>query len=101
MPFTKVARLSELPPGSVTEVIAGENTFAICNAGGTVTAISGTCLHRGGPLGQGIVRGNYVVCPWHAWQWDCRTGENDLDPSRRLACFDVRIEGDDILIELP
>ena len=101
MSLVKVAHLSQLPADSVTEVTVGNDIYALCNVGGRVTALSGTCLHRGGPLGQGALHGNYVVCPWHAWEWDCQTGANDYDPSQKVATFAVHVEGDDILLEVP
>jgi len=101
MPLVKVAQLSQLPADSVTEVTVGDAFYAICNVAGRVTALSGTCPHRGGPLGQGAIHGNYLMCPWHAWQWDCATGTNDFDPTRQVPTFEVRVAGDDILIELP
>lgn len=101
MPQVKVAQLSELPPGSVTEVILGDSIYALCNVDGRVTALDGTCPHRGGPLGQGAIYGNWVVCPWHAWQWDCATGANEFDPTRQVPTFPVSVSGDDILIETP
>jgi nitrite reductase (NADH) small subunit len=101
LPLLKVAQLSQLPAGSVTEVIVDETPYAICNVAGRVTALAGTCPHRGGPLGQGAIHGNYVVCPWHAWQWDCATGANDFDPTKQVPTFKVEVAGDDILIEIP
>jgi nitrite reductase/ring-hydroxylating ferredoxin subunit len=101
MPWVKVASLSQLPAGSVTEVTVGSDVFALCNVGGRVTAIGGTCLHRGGPLGQGALHGNCVVCPWHAWEWDCQTGANDFNPSQKVPSFAVEVNGGDILIEVP
>jgi nitrite reductase (NADH) small subunit len=101
MPLVKVAAFSRLPADSVTEVIVGSDTYALCYVGGRVTALSGTCLHRGGPLGQGALHGNCVVCPWHAWEWDCQTGANHFDPNRKVATFAVQTEGDDILLDVP
>jgi nitrite reductase (NADH) small subunit len=101
MPLVKVASLSQLPAGSVMEVAVGNNTYVVCNAGGRITALSGVCQHRGGPLGQGVIHGNRVVCPWHAWEWDCQTGANDYDPTKRVPCFEVQIQGEDILIQVP
>ncbi len=99
MPLVKVATLSQLPPGTLSEVKVGGELYALCNAGGRVTAISGTCPHRGGPLGQGALHGNQVVCPWHAWEWDCQTGANDFNPAQRVATYKVEVQGDDILID--
>src|SRR3954451_22211370 len=101
MPLVKVAQLSQLPPDSVTEVALGDDFYALCNVGGRVTALSGVCLHRGGPLGQGAIHASHVVCPWHAWAFDCFTGANDFDPTRKVARFDVQVVGDDVLLNLP
>src|SRR5579862_67958 len=101
MPLVKVASLSQLPPDSVTEVAVGGDFYALCHVAGRVTALSGTCLHRGGPLGQGIISGSHVVCPWHAWEWDCQTGANDYDPTQKVATYPVTLHGDDVLIEVP
>ena len=101
MPLVRVASLSQLSSDSVTEVAVGSTTYALCNVGGRVTALSGMCLHRGGPLGQGILHGKNVVCPWHGWEWDCQTGSNDYDPTLRVPTVAVRLEGDDILLDVP
>jgi nitrite reductase (NADH) small subunit len=99
MAFVRVASVSSLPPGSVTEVTVGEAPYAVCNVGGELHALSGTCPHAGGPLGEGNVQDNLVICPWHGWAYDCRSGENDYDPTIKLDCFAVKAQGDDILID--
>ena len=101
MPFVKVGSLSQLPPGSVIEAEVGENTYAICNAEGEVHALEGICPHAGGPLGQGALHGATLVCPWHAWEYDCRTGANDMDPDVVVPKVAVKVEGGDILIDVP
>ena len=101
MPLVKVASRSELPEDSMLEVTVGDNCYALCNVEGTVHAIAGLCLHRGGPLAQGALHGTTVVCPWHAWEWDCRTGSNEYNPDQKTATYDVKIDGEDILIDIP
>jgi len=101
MSFVKVGSLAALPPGSVMEAEVGDYTFALCNVEGEVHALDGICPHAGGPLGQGNLEGNLLVCPWHAWEYDCRTGINDGDENVKLDTFPVKIEGDDILIDVP
>lgn len=83
------------------EVESGGNTYAICNSGGEFYALDGVCPHAGGPLGHGALHDTTVVCPWHAWEYDCRTGMNDFDSEIRLDTFPVKIAGDDILVDLP
>lgn len=101
MAFVKVASLAALPPGSVMEAEVGENTYAICNVGGELHAYDGVCPHAGGPLGQGNLDGDRLICPWHAWEYDCRTGVNGYDENVKLAKFPVKIVGDDVLIDIP
>ena len=94
----KVGLLSQLTPGSVFEATRGEERYAICNVEGRIHALSGTCPHHGGPLGQGAVNGSSLTCPWHAWEFDCRLEIDDgLQPSK----FPVKLDGDDILIDVP
>jgi nitrite reductase (NADH) small subunit len=83
------------------EAQVGEALYAVCDVEGELHAISGICPHRGGALAQGALHGRTLVCPWHAWQFDCVTGEHDYNPAVRLDSFPVRLEGDDILIEIP
>lgn len=101
MAFVKVGRLSLLAPESVMEAAVGDNFYAICNAGGEIHVFSGLCPHRGGPLGQGAINGTRLSCPWHAWEFDCRTGKHDYNSEIKLASFPVQLSGDDILIDIP
>lgn len=101
MPLVKVGPRSRLEPGSVMEVCVGEEIYAVCNVDGALYAVAGACPHNGGPLGHGAMNGYNVVCPWHLWEFDCRTGAYDRDPGLLLRTFPVRVEGDDILLELP
>ena len=75
--------------------------IALFHYDGQFRAIGNSCNHRGGPLCEGRLHGEYVMCPWHAWEWDCRTGVNDYDPDLKLATYPVKIEGEDILIDIP
>ena len=101
MSFVRVGSLAQLPPGSVMEAHVGDWTYAICNAGGEIHALDGICPHAGGPLGQGALHGTTLVCPWHAWEFDCRTGAHDYNPAVVAPTFPVQIVGDRILIDIP
>lgn len=101
MPFVKVGNLSSLAPGQVMEVNVAGKPYAVCNLSGELHALDGTCPHRGGPLGQGVLQQDILVCPWHAWEYDCRSGENTWDSSTKVQKFPVKADGDDILIDLP
>ncbi|MFY9270764.1 MAG: Rieske 2Fe-2S domain-containing protein [Candidatus Manganitrophaceae bacterium] len=98
--FIKVARLQEIPAkkGKVIEIEGKE--IALFRENETVYAIDNLCVHEGGPLGHGPVREGIVTCPWHLWRFDIKTGELLGSPSIKVACFSVKVEGDDILLDV-
>jgi len=100
MAFQRVGSLPALPEGSMTEIEIGTARIALCRVEGEVHAIDGVCPHRGGPLGMGALHGKMVVCPWHAWEFDCTTGANDYDPDLKQRKFAVRIEGEEIFADV-
>ena len=97
--FVKVAEVSDLPPGTGRCVEAGGKQLALFNVDGAFYAIDNTCLHRGGPLGEGELEGPIVTCPWHGWQYDVTTGVNTMDDSQRVARYEVKVEGGAVLVE--
>ena len=98
--FIKAARCDEIPEGRGMVIEAAGRTLALFHVGGQFYAIDNTCIHQGGPLGEGEVYGTRVVCPWHGWEYDFSTGCNVDDPLMKLACFAVKVEGDDVLVEI-
>ena len=96
--FVKVASLSELPPGSAKVVEVLGKTIALFNVEGTIYATDNTCLHQGGPLGEGQLMGEVIICPWHQWEYNVRTGENVEDSSLKVATYPVQVEGSEISV---
>ncbi len=97
--FVKLASESELPTlNQAKEFSCGDKTVCIANVDGEISAMDNICLHRGGPLGQGVVEDGKVICPWHGWGWDAKTGE--AGPGVKVAVYPVKIEGGDVLVEL-
>jgi nitrite reductase/ring-hydroxylating ferredoxin subunit len=101
MPSVNFGPADELPPGASRQVEHGDQTLVLCNHDGAIRALDGLCPHRNGPLGHGAFSNGRLVCPWHAWEFDCVSGEYDYDPSIRLAVYPVRIEDNQIVVELP
>ncbi len=83
------------------EFVDGENRYTICNSGGELHALDGICPHRGGPLGHGALHGSEIVCLWHAWAFDCKSGTHDFNPEIRLGKFPVVVHGEDVWADLP
>src|ERR1700756_1865838 len=99
--FIKLTTQSELPPNNeAKEFPCGDKMICVANVNGTITAMDNVCLHRGGPLGQGLVEKGKIVCPWHGWVWDPKTGQAVHNPDARLAVYPLKIENGEVLIEV-
>lgn len=99
--FVKVAKTSDIAPGEAKAVDFGAKRIAIFNIDATYHAIDDTCTHRGGPLSEGILVGNEVTCPWHGAVFEVTTGSVlGMPAPRSVASYSVRVEGDDIEVEL-
>ncbi len=102
MTLLRVGEIDDVMPGTGRVIKAGEQTLALFNLGGTFYAIDNRCTHVGGPLGEGAVEGKVVTCPWHGSRFDITTGEVVGPPAKRsVASYPVRVEGREILVELP
>jgi nitrite reductase (NADH) small subunit len=98
--FIRVVAESELLPGNCMEVRVGEKGIALYNVGGTIYATTNTCIHRGGPLGQGMLDGQVVMCPWHAWTFDVCSGESTVNPELRVTTYPVKVEDGQVLVKV-
>ncbi len=101
MAWTKLATLGELPNDTVIEVEHEGSLYAICNADGEIRAMSGVCPHEGGPLGQGTVIRGMVVCPYHMWEFDSRSGACLVDDRMGVPIYRVKVEDRNVLVDLP
>ncbi|MFZ0589849.1 MAG: Rieske 2Fe-2S domain-containing protein [Bryobacteraceae bacterium] len=97
----KVAAASDLAPGQVMEVQTSDRSFALCNLNGHLHCLDGTCPHAGGPLGQGALEGDLLVCPWHGYEFHCATGTNDSDEDLMVETFKVVVQDGSIFIDVP
>lgn len=98
--FVRVATVGEIPPGTGRTVEVEGRRIAVFNVDGTFHAIDDACGHKGGPLGEGELDGCVVTCPWHGWTYDVTTGVSPDDPDAVVARYDVKVEGDDLLVAL-
>jgi len=106
--------LARVPPGTAVPVDAFGTTIAVFNVHGRLFALENRCLHHGGPLCHGRVRGTQLpsepggyrydperptlVCPWHGWEYDLESGRAQFKRSVRLRTFAVREEGDEVAL---
>ena len=100
--FVKVgttAELEDLEAGKLVE--AGGRSIALFNIGGSYYAIDNTCPHRGGPLSQGMLAEDVVICPWHGARFEVKTGAVLAPPAPEgVKSYPVRVNGNDVEIEV-
>ena len=98
----RAASLTEVSSGGCKLADVNGMRVVLAQVGEQVYACAGTCPHRGGPLGEGKLTGARLTCPWHGWMFDVRTGACLL-PARgsAVATYPVRVEGDEIWVDVP
>ena len=96
-----VGAADDLSRSPVQPIMVGTTRIALTCRNGEFGAISGVCNHAGGPLGEGRLDGDYVVCPWHNWKYHRTTGvgepgyEDDTAPR-----YDVKVENGRVLVDM-
>jgi nitrite reductase (NADH) small subunit len=99
--WVKVCELSEAPgPGGVAESAVEGIALCLANVNGELSALDNWCPHRRGPLGQGWLEGELVVCPWHSWMFHATTGVAEYPANERVAVLPLRIEGEGVLVDV-
>ncbi len=100
MSFVRLTSQAELPTtNEAKEFPCGDKMICVANVNGEISAMDNVCLHRGGPLGEGVIEDGKIICPWHGWAWDPKTGEAQM-PGAKLAVYVIKIEDGDVLIDL-
>lgn len=97
--MVKVAKKSEIPDDQGICVEVNGREVALFKVQNKVYAIDQICPHAGGPLAEGGLHGDKVMCPWHGWEFNVKTGECTFNPSLRQDVFKVKEDGDDVYVE--
>ena len=101
MAFVRIIAQAHLPTtNEARDFPCNGKMICIANVWGKISAMDNECLHQGGSLGQGVVEDSKVVCPWHGWQWDPKTGQAAHNPGAKVAVYPLKVEGVDVMIEL-
>lgn len=93
--------VDEIPDGKGREYVVAGRILAVYHLADGFCALEGICPHAGGPLAQGMVRGDVVTCPWHGWQYNVKTGQHQLNPRICVPTFPVTVENGKLYVELP
>ena len=96
-----VARKSEIADGATKRVDVNGQSVLLCNVAGEIFAIEDVCTHDGGPLDEGELMGDRIMCPRHGALFDVTSGAALTLPAVvPLPTYPVRIEGDAIYVDV-
>jgi nitrite reductase/ring-hydroxylating ferredoxin subunit/multimeric flavodoxin WrbA len=99
--WVDLGSVEELRRKDLAQVRVGHTAIALTYRNGEFSAISGACNHVGGPLGDGTLDGDYVVCPWHHYKFHFRTGEGEPGyEADAVPRYDVKIDGERLFVNL-
>ena len=101
--WIRIATTDSIPPREGRAVRVGDREIALFNLGSRFLAVDNRCPHRGGPLADGIVAGNAVVCPLHAWKVCLERGtvERPGDVADCINTYPAKVESDIVWIAIP
>ena len=98
-----VTQCENIPLREGRAVMVHDKELAVFNLGERFLAVENRCPHRGGPLSDGIVSGNTVVCPLHAWRV-CLDDGSVVKPAEQKACvisYRTKVEDGIVCVQLP
>jgi nitrite reductase (NADH) small subunit len=101
--WIRITECENIPLREGRVVRIGDQEIAVFNLGDRFFAVENRCPHRGGPLADGIVSGNTVVCPLHAWKFNLETGAGVSATSQGscVRAFPTRVQDGIVQLELP
>jgi len=108
----EICKVYELPPGERIIIEIGGRSIGVFNVHGEFFALRNTCPHEGAELCKGTITGmnlpsevgeynwvrdgEIIRCPWHAWEFDIKTGKSIFNPHKiRVKCYDVEVEANE------
>lgn len=100
--FVKVATKSDIPAGEMRSFIVDHAPVVICNLNNEYFALADECSHDSAPISDGHLDGGNIVCPRHGATFDLQSGDVTGPPAVvAIDKYELKIEGEDILVMIP
>jgi nitrite reductase (NADH) small subunit len=85
--------------GEVRKVRAGKRRFCAARVDGQIAVLDGLCPHKDLPLGGGSIEKGCLVCPWHGWAFDLKTGAQ-VKGKGRVRVYPAVVEDGELLVTI-
>ena len=99
MEFVEVCDKDDLQEGKGRVVNVKGKQIALFNVNGEFYAIDNKCIHAGGPLGDGKLSSDVVMCPWHGWEYNVKDGSTVFNSNLKVNTYNVKVENNKVLVE--
>jgi nitrite reductase (NADH) small subunit len=99
--LVRILAESELPKeGELRECITDDGEFCVAHINGQITVLNNVCPHQEGPLAEGAIEEGRIVCPWHGWSFDPKTGAEQLNPAEHAKVYASQIDDEGLSVVL-
>jgi multimeric flavodoxin WrbA/nitrite reductase/ring-hydroxylating ferredoxin subunit len=99
--WVDVGHADDFSTTPVKRVTAMNLELAVSFKNGTFGAIANGCNHVGGPLGEGRLEGDYIICPWHNWKFHRCSGIGEPGfEEDRIPAYPVKVESGRVFVNL-
>lgn len=100
--FLDIGPADQLPNGERLFIEVEGRSIVILNMGGNYYAIGDVCTHDGGPVGDGEVEGNEIICPRHGARFNLETGKvTSLPAVVDIPAYPIRVENGMLQVGIP
>ena len=100
----RLCRVDEIEPGTSRRFDIGHHRICVVRIGDDFYAIDDTCSHADYSLSEGDVWEDEreIECPKHGSTFSLETGEPATLPATQpVRAYDVKIDGDDVVVTNP
>ncbi len=101
MAWETIIATDAVPGGEMVAVPRGDGDVVVCRMGDDFYVLEDRCPHANGPLSMGNFSPPHLVCPWHAWEFDCRSGQSIHSDHAANQRYPVEIRQARICAEFP
>ncbi|MBI5197528.1 MAG: Rieske 2Fe-2S domain-containing protein [Nitrospirae bacterium] len=98
--YIKAARTADVPVGGSLLVQPEGKKVVLFNLAGEFFALDNSCPHNNGPICEGRIDGDTVICPYHHWEFDIRTGKSKALSAYKIKMYNLKLDGDEIYVEV-
>ncbi|MAG46988.1 non-heme iron oxygenase ferredoxin subunit [archaeon] len=98
--FITAGKKEDFEEGKGKLIESNGKKIALYLKDGNFHAFDNECKHMGGPLCDGSLEEENIVCPWHGWKYNIKTGVSPVNADAKVNTYNVKIEDNEVKIEI-